>query len=188
MHRKMRRARARPRLQGQTEIRCLQHSANPARPGLQTDAFAAFGAPSVDDSAAPTGLHTHEETMRTGTADLRGLIGTFHDQSKQSEGVGRRTRRSPAFAGMWPEIARIIGDGPDVAPQHRTTRLPRESLPGKPAIITTMWASRQKTPVADAHNNKNETVDKCKKSTPWRRRIRRLRKELSTEHDHGSLA
>ena len=41
-------------------------------------AFAALGAPRVEHGAAAAGLHAHEETVRTGAADLGRLVGALH--------------------------------------------------------------------------------------------------------------
>ncbi len=46
---------------------------------LDCQTLAAFGAASVDDGAAATGLHANQKTMGTGAASLGRLISAFHD-------------------------------------------------------------------------------------------------------------
>jgi len=55
-------------------------------PASDSQALATLGTPGVDDGAATTCLHAHEEAMRAGTADLAGLVGALH--GKSSEGLG----------------------------------------------------------------------------------------------------
>ena len=54
-----------------------QWRAGPKAPS-DRQALAAFGAAGVQHGAATTGLHAHEETVRTGAADLGGLVGALH--------------------------------------------------------------------------------------------------------------
>jgi hypothetical protein len=43
-----------------------------------SQALTAFGAAGIQYGATTTGLHAHEETVRTGAADLGGLVGALH--------------------------------------------------------------------------------------------------------------
>ena len=45
---------------------------------LNAEALAALGAACVQHSATATGGHAHQETVRTGAADLGALISAFH--------------------------------------------------------------------------------------------------------------
>lgn len=82
----------------------LSQRAGPAG-SLRSDrqTLAALGASGVDDGAAATGLHAHEETVRAGTPRLRGLVGTLHGSSFRGKPVivMRKCRpdRDPA---CWP--------------------------------------------------------------------------------------
>ena len=53
-------------------------SSSAARACSDSQALAALGAARIDDSATPTGLHSHKEAMRACTAYFGSLVGAFH--------------------------------------------------------------------------------------------------------------
>jgi hypothetical protein len=48
--------------------------------GLDSQTLTAFGAASVDDSAAATGFHADQKAVGTCAAGLGGLVSAFHGQ------------------------------------------------------------------------------------------------------------
>jgi hypothetical protein len=68
-----------PRLHGALKSTAQnRYRALAERSGLDSQALAALGTTRVDHGAATTGLHADQETMGTRTADLGGLVSTFH--------------------------------------------------------------------------------------------------------------
>ena len=57
-----------------------------------SQALAALGATCSDDVATATGLHADEETVRTGAANLRRLIGAFHGGFSVAPGAANPLR------------------------------------------------------------------------------------------------
>lgn len=55
----------------------------------KTEALAPFGAARLDDRAPAPCLHSYQETVRAGTADLRWLIGALHVASSRNNSLPR---------------------------------------------------------------------------------------------------
>ena len=50
----------------------------PAKAELNRQAFTAFSATRVDDSAAAAGFHAYQKAVRAGAASFRRLVSAFH--------------------------------------------------------------------------------------------------------------
>jgi hypothetical protein len=71
-------------------LHCLAKPArrNQLASSLDSQTLAAFGAASIDDSAAAASLHAHEEAVGTGAANLGGLVSAFHDEGPDEMVLG----------------------------------------------------------------------------------------------------
>ena len=105
-----------------------RHHSNPAgRPSSRREAFPAFGAPPLQDRAAPARPHPRPEPVGLGPLALLRLIGALHWASQYTEAPGDRPKSFPRHLRLAADSA---GRGAAmVARRCPTTRLHRTSTP-----------------------------------------------------------